>query len=266
MAGYGYSYVTDKGFTAYLRELSEGVWKGISIKKYDTPDQKPAGLLDAPRAVVWKLRATWALVALGATNNAATQEALQRLDAEWDSAQRAGHLFLASAAEHPDPEHRAAAERLRAAILAGNGVEQTNYGYDAEVDFGWHQVQVTSSGPLAADVKTVGFGAYLKRIHEATEALSAGLGRAPGQNRAPARSKRVREALGVCRTAFNAIHDEMEWLLAHTPAGATQEELTALHAPFLALLDRYPPTANVPAADAENTAQGETVPPKPAGG
>lgn len=240
MAGYGYSNVTDKGFTSFLKELSDGEWKGISIKKYDAADQVPSSpLLDAPRTVVWKLRATWAIGGVTGAIGSASPGALARLDGEWDSAQRALNLRLASALEHKDEKHRAAAERLRAALLSGSGAEQTTLRYDQEVDFGDHQVKVASEEPLAADVKTVGIQEHIERIREATAALGAGLGRIPGQNRAPSRSRQLRDALTVCSTAFNAIHEEMDWLLEHTAEGASRDLVKALQAPFLALLERY---------------------------
>ncbi len=247
MAGYGYSNVTDKGFTSFLSELSDGEWKGISIKKYDAPDQVPSSpLLDAPRTVVWKLRATWAIGGVMEAIGSASPGLLARLDAEWDSGQRALNLRLASALEHKDEKHRAAAERLRKALLSGSGAEQTTLRLDQEVDFGGHQVTIASEEPLAADVKTVGIQEHIERIREATAALGAGLGRVPGQNRAPSRSRQLRDALSVCSTAFNAIHDEMEWLLEHTAEGAGRDHLKALQAPFLMLLDRYPAKSGSP--------------------
>lgn len=54
MAGFGYSRVTDRAFSAFAYDLSQGAWKDISIKKYvDAEDRKPASLVDAPRPVVW---------------------------------------------------------------------------------------------------------------------------------------------------------------------------------------------------------------------
>ena len=98
MAGYGYSNVTDKGFTSFLSELSDGEWKGISIKKYDAPDQVPSSpLLDAPRTVVWKLRATWAIGGVMEAIGSASPGLLARLDAEWDSGQRANTCRSAQA-------------------------------------------------------------------------------------------------------------------------------------------------------------------------
>jgi hypothetical protein len=67
-----------------------------------------------------------------------------------------------------------------------------------------------------------------------------GIGRGPGRKRAAAPSKRLRDAVAACSTAFNVIHDEMAWLIEHTPPGKQRNYLEALHAPFLALLDRYP--------------------------
>ncbi|WP_437585755.1 hypothetical protein [Sorangium sp. So ce1000] len=263
MAGYGYSYVTDKAFSAFARELEQGVWKSVSIEKYDVPNRVPAALLlEAPRPVVWKTRARWAIAELDGALGVASAAELAELDAEWDSSQRALHMFLGSAAEHREPAHRDAAVRLRGALLAGAGTEQAGYGYDAEVDFGWHQVAIAERAPLAADVKKVGAAAHLKRIEEATAALAKGLGRGPGQKRAAPRSKRVRETMVACRTAFNAIHEEIDWLIEHTPNGKHREHLEALRAPFLALLERNPPRA-LPATEEEKEGTGESPAPPP---
>ena len=241
MAGYGYSYVIDKGFSAFAHDLSEGAWQAVSTKKYDTPTRKSAQLIEAPRPIAWKLRAMWVIADLDQALSLGSSEALARLDEAWDSAQRALSLTLAAGREHPEPAHRDAAERLQSALLAGSGAEQTTYSYDEEVDFGRHQVAVTSKGALAGDAKKLGLGAYLARVGETTEALAEGLGRAPGQKRAPARSKRMRDALIACSSTFNAIHDEMLFLLDHLPPGPARDHLEALQQPFLALLDRYPP-------------------------
>jgi hypothetical protein len=268
MAGYGYSYVTAKGFVAFAHDLSEGAWKDISIKDYDAPDQIPTALLfEAPRPIVWKARASWAIARVLGALNAPSSEVLGTLDTEWDSAQRALNLFLGAAAEHSDPAHRDAALRLRPLLLAGAGAEQVKFDYDKEVDFGRSQIKMASEESVAADVKKVGAGAHLKRIEKATETFAAALGRGPGQKRASAPSKRLREAVSACSSAFNAIHDEMSWFLEHTPSGDARKQIEAQHAPFLALLDRNPPAAGAPAGtdtgvDQEDETAGETDPPK----
>jgi hypothetical protein len=112
MARYGYGYVTDKGFASFARELSEGAWKEVSIKKYDSDTDPPVvkgSLLDASLPVVWKLRATLEIRGLLRAMGTATADDLVKLDAEWDSSQRALNLALLAAVEHKEPEHRAGA-------------------------------------------------------------------------------------------------------------------------------------------------------------
>jgi hypothetical protein len=104
----------------------------------------------------------------------------------------------------------------------------------------------------------------VKRIAETTEALAKGLGRGPGEKRAATRSKRIREAMAACTTAFNVIHEDLEWLIEHTPAGKQRDELEQLHAPFLALLERHPGAAGSTAAP-EEPPQEPTKPAEPAG-
>ncbi|WP_437951744.1 hypothetical protein WME98_13815 [Sorangium sp. So ce296] len=258
MASYGYSFVTDKAFSAFSRDLEQGAWKSVSIAKYDVPNRVPTALLlEAPKPVIWKARALWSIATLDEALGVASAAALAELDTEWDAAQRALHLFLASAAESKDPAQRDAAVRLRGALLAGAGTEQTRYTYDAEVDYGWHQVAVAGKAPLAADVKKVGAGPHLRRVEEATEALAKGLGRSAGQKRAVARSKRIREAVAACTQAFNGIHDDIGWLIEHTPSGKQRELLEALHAPFLALLERSPQPQRGSAAAAPEEEEAE---------
>jgi len=255
MARYGYSYVTDRGFTSFARELSEGAWKDISIKKLDTDGDSPvakSSLLDAPLPVVWKLRATWSIRMLARAMGVTSADALLGLDGEWDSSQRALNLALLTAAEHRDAERRAAAERLRTALLLGSGTAQTQLSYEKEVDFGYSQLDLADKPPLAADVKATGIKPHLDRIREATDALATGLGRVPGQRRAGTRARRIREALAACSTAFNTIHDQLAWVLEHTAPGKDREELEALQAPLLALLDRYPPRAKTAAEEVED--------------
>ncbi|HLM76677.1 MAG TPA: hypothetical protein VK459_28445 [Polyangiaceae bacterium] len=257
MTRYGYSFVSDKGFVAFAHDLSEGAWKDISITKYDVPDRMPAlSLLEAPRPVVWKLRATWAIATLREILGGASEEALAQLDGDWDSAQRKLYYHLGGASEDKDTGKRGAAERLRGALLRGGGTAQTTMGYDDEVDFGRHQLAILKGDPLAADAKKVGLAAVVKQIEESTEALAKALGRGPGQKRSSPRSIRLREALTECSAAFNWIHQDLAWTAEHTPPGAARTQIDNLLAPLTALLSRFPPTSG---AKGGATAEDEEV-------
>jgi hypothetical protein len=270
MAGYGYGSVPDTGFSAFGQELTQGAWKDVDLKKGDEKKPIQAGLLNAPRPVAWKLRTLWCIAALDdALGASAVQTA--PLDAEWDAAQRAFDLFLLSAAEHNEAAVREAAGRLRKGVLSGAGAAQTKLDLDAEVDFGRQQLSRIAKAPFAADAAMIpGIDAHLQRIEAATEALAKGIGRGTGQKRPAAPSKRLREALSGCSTAFNAIHDDIAWHIEHTPSGKERDHLEALHAPFLALLERYPPRAAPSGGgDAEETpgegqaTTGGAAPPEP---
>ncbi len=247
MAAYGYSHVPDRGFHAFLGDLEEGAWKEISIDKYDAGSGSAAAL-EAPRPVAWKLRARWSIARLDVVLAVASDDVLRSLDAAWDSAQRAFDYTVAAAEEHEDaprahgrdagPARHAEGWRHRAdhpdlwcrgrfrALAAGSGQEQAHGGRSQE-----DRRSLTSSGSRRRPTR------WRRRWVAAR-----------WRGRPGARSMRLREAMGVCVTAFNSIHDEMVWLLEHLPAGKKREQIEALHRPFLELLKRYPPPASAASA------------------
>lgn len=259
MAGNGYSFVSELGFRAFGQELEAGPWGQIGIKEHDTDAGiAKAPLAEAPMMVGWKLRVLWGIRSLA---TAGGPDLLAEHDTEWDSAQRAFHLGVAAAEEHKNPAVRAAAGRVRAALLAGSGTSQTTLGYELEVDFGRDQVQRAKKSPLAEDIEVIGAGDHITRIDEATKAFAAALGRDKNKGRAPSRARRVRAALVACSAAFNGVHDEIAWAMDHTEDRDERARLEALLAPLQALLDRYPSVAAARAADqeAEADAAGDTA-------
>jgi hypothetical protein len=241
MTRYGYGYVPDKGFISIVNDLSEGAWKDIPIKKHDHPEQRlnPALLESCSLPVLWKLRATWAIATLRDALGAGSA-ILDQLDGDWDSGQRKLNFAIGGAGEDDDPEKREAAERLRGALLLGNGIAQTKLSWEEEVDFGRQQVTLTKEGSLAADARLIGLQPHLKVVEKTTEALARGLGRSFEQKRVGTRAARLREALGGCAAAFNGIHSEITWFLDHTEDGAARARLSQLLVPLQALLERYP--------------------------
>ena len=259
MASNGYSNVEDKGFVSFGGALEEGAWKDISIKKHDSEDMLALSpVATTPVAVQWKLAGTWGIRTLvRAMSVGNTVE----LDKEWDAAQRSFSAGVASEEDHREPAHRAAAGRIRTALLSGAGTIQTQLDLDGEFDFGQTQLLLVEEKDLAADVKLTGLGPKLERIREATLALGKGIGREPGKNRAKARSLRIRDALQECSGAFNGIHDSLVWAIAHTPSGPDRDTLERLLAPFQALLDRYPKVPATTADDAKGAPEpAPTVP------
>lgn len=86
MAGYGYRKVPDKGFVAFSRELQEGAWGDIAIKKLDNDEHVlGAAALVAPQPVLWKLKLDWVLGELVVALQTGSAEAALALDVSWDS-------------------------------------------------------------------------------------------------------------------------------------------------------------------------------------
>ncbi len=238
MARNGYGSVDDKGYLSLAGALEEGAWKDVSIKKYDNEEMIAVSpFATTPAAVVWKLSGTWGIrglvQAMSVGNNV-------DLDKEWDSAQRSFSLGVGAEEDHQDANHRAAAGRIRTSLLDGAGTAQTQLDLDKEYDFGQKQLVLAEEKSLAADLKLTGLAPKIERIRAATAALGEGIGRAPGKNRAPARSTRIRDALQECAAVFNGIHDSLVWAIAHTASGPDRDKLEALLEPFQSLLDRYP--------------------------
>ncbi len=264
MTRYGYGYVTEKGFIAFSHDISEGLWAEIATESYDN-EQHTLGKdpLDIPRPVAWKLRAVWSIATLRDALGA-SPEVLAGLDASWDSTQRKLYHTFGSASEEEDPEIRAAATRLKGALLSGNGTAQTTLSYDEKVDFGRHQVELMTRGALAEDTKKARVSAVRDRIRETTEALAQGIGRGPGDQRSMARAKRIRTALAACASDFNGLHSELAWLIDRTPTGPVRTRLERMLAPFQALLERYPAPAGAPATAADEPAATPAAPSPPA--
>lgn len=240
MTRHGYGYVSEKGYMAFTHDLGEGAWASISILTHDNPEHRlPADPLSVPPDIAWKLRATWAIAVLRDALGA-SPEVLAGFDARWDASQRKLFHILGAAASDHDKAIQDAAKRLKGALLSGNGTEQTTLSYDEEVDYGRNQVALMSSGPLVADVTLLGLAGMRDQISQVTEVLAQGIGRGPGEKRAPSRSRRIRAAVAGCATAFNGIHGELTWMIEHTPPGAVRTQLEAMLAPLQALLERYP--------------------------
>ena len=253
MAAYGYGNVADRSFVAFDHELDEGAWNEIAIKDYeDAAKQNIAILLTSPLPVVWKLQLRWGIAGLLAALGAPS---LVKLDEAWDAAQRRLFHHIAIAVDSDNAAVRAAADRLRHQLLSGTGTAQTQLSCDDEVDFGRNQIALTKeSGLLAADAKKAKIADALVDVQKTTEALAQVLGRATGEKR-KAPSKRLREALGECAGAFNAVHGEIAWFISKSSPGVERDRLVSLLAPLEALLVRNEPASSELASPAAPEAE-----------
>jgi hypothetical protein len=235
-----YWNVSDKGYASFLTNLENVPWTEIPA-----PDpSKP--LTEAPTLVVLKHRLDRAvggvLAALGVSNKVLVA------DQEWDRCQTRLNARVSFDENDADPERRAAAARVRAALLSGGGTGQNALAPDLEVDFGGAQVNQCKDGtPLFADIQVLGYQPLIHDIRVATDALAVAVGREIAGPRPPSRSLQIREAVRVAAGAFSAVDESIDDLLTQTAEGTpAYAQLTKLRLSLQTLLARY--ATHTPAA------------------
>ena len=228
-----YWNVSDKGYASFLTNLENAPWTEIPA-----PDpSKP--LTDAPSLVVLKNRLDRAvrgvLVAMGVSNQ------VLLADQEWDRCQARLNARVAFDENDTNADRRAAACRVRAALLSGAGTAQNALAPDLEVDFGGAQVNQCKQGtPLYADIQALGYQSIIDEIRAASAALAVAVGRDMPGPRAPSRSIQIREAVRTAARSFQAVDDSIEDLLSQTFAGSpAHAKLTKLRLSLQTLLARY---------------------------
>ncbi len=170
----------------------------------------------------------------------------------WDNDQRQLHFKTALDAGNKDPARSAAANRVRDALLLGEGTAQTQLPLQEEVDFGLKQIALSSASPLSDDCALLGLAPYLDNIRTSTLNLSRALGNPSAllsNNPSPSNTsglKRRRRALEVCHHACDHIYSQILWLMDHLPSPTDRDRLSALALPLAKLLADYPRPPKTP--------------------
>jgi hypothetical protein len=239
-----YWNVSDKGYASFLTNLANDPWAEIPPPDPATP------LSEVPTIVVLKHRldrgVRGVLTAMGVSNK------VMVADQEWDRCQARLGARVSFDENDADPERRAAARRVRAALLSGGGTGQNALAPDLEVDFGGAQVNQCKDGtPLFADIQALGYQPLIHDIRVATDALAVAVGREIPGPRPLSRSIQIREAVRAAARAFNAVDDSMDDLLAETAEGTpAHAQLTKLRLSLQTLLARY--ATHTPPAGADD--------------
>ncbi len=250
-----YWNVSDKGYASFLTHLENAPWAEIPVPDPSRP------LAEAPTVIALKHRLDRAvrgvLAAMGVSNKVLVA------DQEWDRCQTRLNARVAFDENDADPERRAAAGRVRAALLSGGGTGQNALAPDLEVDFGGAQVNQCKEGtPLYADIQRLGYQPLIHDIRAATDALASAVGRNTPGPRPPSRSLQIREAVRAAARAFNAVDDSIDDLLAETAEGtASYAQLTRLQLSLHTLLARY--ATQTPSSDSPIPEVPPAAPPTP---
>lgn len=247
--GYGFSGLSQHVIAGLRESLDQGPWAALKTARFERDDEAPPNLLDAPRAVAWKLQLMWPLDRL--LKAMAPGAATDTLDQSWDRVQRRLAAMVTAAENDEDPAVVAAARRVRASMLMGDGTGQTQIAQPEEVSFGRTQLRLAKDERLSKDLALLKLGALVDDVKKTTDALAKALGMSDGEKRPLSPSDRVRVAMSECVQALNDVTRSMDWHRDHLPEGDARAQVTALRATLEALLDqaREEPVAKAPPAN-----------------
>ncbi len=233
--GYGFGGLPQHVIAGFRETLDKGAWATIKTARFDREDEAPPNLLDAPRPVVWKLQLTWPL---GRLLMALTGVSTDAQDQSWDRVQRRFGAKVSVAENDDDATIVAAAQRVRGAMLMGDGTGQTQLPQPQEVFFGQKQLLLAKEEGLAKDIALLGLAPVLEDVKKTTEALASALGMTDGEKRPLSPSDRVRMAMSECVQALNDVTRSIDWHLDHLPNGEARDHVVALRATLDMLLDQ----------------------------
>jgi hypothetical protein len=254
MSRYGYSWVTNEGLLAFEDVLThDQTWKAVQGQPLSEQDRSDAEVSLQMRAdVLIKSMLLTALVGLKAVTLGGSETPAEA-DGPWDRVQRLLDLDLSREELSIDAARVEAAQYLRGVLLAGGKTGQTSLSFDAEVDFGVKQSLLAKEPQVAQAITLLGLGERMAEVKSTTERLSHAMGHVGGA-RAQAKSAQANIARKRCIAAFNNAHQTLALLLDAASGDAARAHLSALIAPFQALLARHSPAPSAP--------KGEVEPPK----
>jgi hypothetical protein len=244
MASHGYHRASLDTLLGLAKRLSEEEpWKAIETAPYEAA----ADQLSTPVLSLLKMRLAKKHAALVAAVGTASN-ALTLLDVRWDSAQRKLKRAIEGGEEDADANIKAAAGRLRAVMLLGQGSGQTQLSFREEVTFGERQVALArapkapgaTTPTISEDLTLLGVLALIDDIELRTRELAEELKRVP-EEQATSRHARIRVATAGVVDALNAAHDELEEQIAAARSPETQDRLRKHLAVLVALLPAAPP-------------------------
>lgn len=251
MADVTFGHVPAEGFTAFHTQLEKDAWGSIDVSTFVGLDGRPAKSMgDAPAYVSLKVALQIAVFELMSVMQATA--GAKGFDDAWDQAEKHFSALIIAARRSANVSMKAAADRLFASLLMGQGDGQTKLGYQQEVDFGRKQVLLSEQSQTAADIALLGLGPMMQSIAVATEALAGAVGKGPA-DLAP--SKQRKALVSKCSQVFGTVYRALDWHAEYGTMGADREKALALQTSLRELAAKYylrtgktkmPPVVNSP--------------------
>jgi hypothetical protein len=212
-----YSQVMEAGYLSLLNTLPQSEWGQISAPTAPSPAEV-IGLSPLALSKVLLMRA---LLGMRRILHPDPAEAADLRDQDWDRVQRLLDADIIRLENSKDPQARADGALLRAATLKGHGTGQTNMRYEAEVQWGFLQVQKAEEPSLQAAIARHDLTERFEEIASTTSALADAIGWSADTARVSP-SIRRRAALRGCAQACALADKTLLALLDLLPVGSPE--------------------------------------------
>lgn len=237
MSQVSYGHTTEAGFLSILDAIKQGEWGAIRVPDNPLPQE----LLMLGVTQLSKVELMWALLRMRRILNPKPEDAAEIFDQDWDRVQRLYNADITALENDKDPQTRADGAFLRSVSLKGQGTAQTKLRYEAEVQWGFSQVEKADEEAVRILIDRHNLQARIDEIEAITRALAEAIGwdLATHKRLSPSVQKRV--ALRRCADALAMVHQQLETLLEILPSTSPEAaHLNALLAPLLKLQAERP--------------------------
>lgn len=211
-----YSQATEATFLTLLGALRQGEWGEIQV-----PDTRaPFDALTLGAVALCKLDLLQTLTAMRSVFHPRPEDAPSLCDQSWDRVQRLWESVVAGLELSADPQARADGALLRAATLKGRGTAQTAMRYEAEVQWGFAQVQKADEPPIREAIDRHNLQDHIDQIESSTAVLAEAIGWSTQTGKRLSPYGLRRDALRRCAYACTYADQTLSTLLALLPNSA----------------------------------------------
>jgi hypothetical protein len=219
-----YNQATEAAFLTLLGALQQGEWGAVQAPAAPAA----ADVLSLGVLALCKVNLLRALTALRSVLHPRPEDAPALFDQSWDHVQRLWANTVEGLELSADPQARADGALLRAATLKGKGTAQTSMRYEAEVQWGFAQVQKADEPPIRAAIDRHNLQDHIDQIADTTSALADAIGWSTQAGKRLSPSDLRRNTMRRCAQTCSHTDQTLDMVLALLPA-SSPEATRVLH-------------------------------------
>lgn len=188
-----------------------------------------------------KVELMWALLRMRRILNPKPEDAAEIFDQDWDRVQRLYNADITALENDKDPQTRADGAFLRSVSLKGQGTAQTRMRYEAEVQWGFSQVEKADEEAVRILIDRHNLQARIDEIEATTRALAESIGWDLDTHKRLSPSVQKRVALQRCARVCLHVHSQLQMVADLLPSSSHEaQHIRALLVPLQKLQNERP--------------------------